>query len=229
MAVSSPPTPRKLSYLKDNLGSNSMDTCIHTNHYPDRTEPTDVSAVIDDKFLSINLGRNNSNGTIGVQSGYTTSTGQSSINLRNINITEAGTVVVRATSNYPVTVVGWYTATTGGTELVAGNGGTTLDISFTSTTFTSNTVAYARFSSGASVNAIDLQYGTNSTQACSNSANNYYTTGDASSWYNSAHDLYSNSAGTTLASSGWYSDGTTVAYWNGSAFSSQGACGEGEV
>ena len=229
MAVSSPPTPRKLSYLKDNLGSSSMNTCIHTNHYPNRTAPTAVSAVVSDKFLSINLGRNNSNGTIGVQSGYTTSTGQSSINLRNINITEAGTVVVRAASSYPVTIDGWYTATSGGTQLVAGGNVTQLDISFTATTFTSNTVAYARFSSGASVNSIDLSYGGTSEQACAESPITFYTTGNASTWYQASHDLYSNSGGSTPALSGWYSDQTTVAYWNGSTFSSQVLCSGGAL
>lgn len=229
MAVSSPPTPRKLSYLKDNLGSSSMNTCLHTNMYPPASPPTNVNSYVGDKFLSINLGRNNSNGTIGVQSGYTTSTGQSSINLRNINITEAGTVVVRAVSNYPVTIDGWYTATSGGIQLVAGGGVTTLDISFTATTFTSNTVAYARFSSGASVTAIDLSYGSTSSQACAASPYTYYSTGNAATWFNSANDLYSNSAGTTLAPVGYYSDSTSVAYWNGSSFSSQSLCAGGDI
>lgn len=220
-----------LGFLKDHLGSNSMNTCIHTNHYPSRSAPTDVSAIVNDKFFSINLGRNNSNGTIGVHSGYTTSTGQASINLRNINITENGNITVRAVSSYPITIDGWYTATTGGTQLVAGGNVTSLDITFTATTFTSNTVAYARFSSGVSVSAIDLGYSSNnSAQACAASPAAYYTTGNAGNWYLN-NDLYSDSNGTTIASSGYYSDETNVAYWNSStrSFSSVSLCEGGDV
>ena len=219
-----------LGFLKDHLGSSSMNTCIHTNHYPSRSAPTNVSAIVNDKFFSINLGRNNSNGTIGVHSGYTTSTGQSAISLRNINITENGNITVRAVSSYPVTIDGWYTATTGGTQLVAGGNVTTLDITFTATTFTSNTVAYARFSSGVSVSAIDLGYGSTSAQACAASANGYYTTGDASNWYLN-NDLYTDSNGTNIASSGYYSDEEKVAYWNSStrSFSSVSLCSGGDL
>lgn len=204
-----------LSFLTGNntLGSTSMNTAVHTNHYPSRTAPTNLSAVVNDKFLKIDLSTAGS-GTIGVQSGYTTSTGQSSINLQYINITEAGSVVVRATATYPNVVTGWYTAASGGSQLVAGNGGSTLDITFTSTTFTANTVAYARFGFSGTLTSVSLGTGASAATACSAGTSTYYSLGNSSTW--SENYLYTNSTGTNEATSGvYYSDGTQSALYNG--------------
>lgn len=42
-------------------------------------------------------------------------------------------------------------------------------------------------------------------------------------WF-TASALYANSDGSTLASSGYYSDGATWRFWNGVAFTSDGIC-----
>ena len=205
------------------LGSTSMNTAVHSNHYPSRSTPTNLSAVVNDKFLKIDLYAGDGGGEggkIGVISGYTTSTNQNSINLRYINITEAGSVVVRATATYPRIVQGWYDNDSGGSQLVAGNGTSTLDITLTPTTFTTNTEAYARFSFSANLTAVALSAGSTPGVACGAAQNTYYSTGTSSTWF--TNHLYTNSSGTTEATTGqYYSDGGNVARYDGNGSWSQ--------
>lgn len=67
-----------------------------------------------------------------------------------------------------------------------------------------------------------------STDACTNHANMVYVT----RWLDnpdflSASKLWTNSAGTTNAGAGYYSDGGSWRYWNGLSFTSSGLCGGG--
>lgn len=76
--------------------------------------------------------------------------------------------------------------------------------------------------------AIKLGTGGSDTQACQTydptfSQTFYINVPD----FNLADDLWTNSAGTITAASGWYADGTFVRFWNGSVFTTNGFCGGG--
>jgi hypothetical protein len=67
-----------------------------------------------------------------------------------------------------------------------------------------------------------LSSGNTSNNACSEFNQTWYT--DTSDWIR-ATKIWTNSSGTFLAFSGWYSDGGFARYWNGSSFTSQTYCG----
>ena len=81
-------------------------------------------------------------------------------------------------------------------------------------------------SSGQTTYSVQVGTGSSSSSACGYAITNpstYYLTG--SSNLSSATGIYTNSAGTTQAPSGYYSDGSIYRYWNGSTFTgSTGNC-----
>lgn len=78
---------------------------------------------------------------------------------------------------------------------------------------------------GIDTDSVTVGFGTNQTSACSAFTSNwtikYIPEGET---FASASGIYDNSAGTVPASPGYYSDGSTVRYWNGSTFTSSGLC-----
>lgn len=218
----------KLGTLTTALGSSNMVSAI-SNHYPSRTTPLAMSAIVTDTF--VNFGANtssggNSSGTIGVVSGFTASSGLSSLSVNYCNITEAGNITLRAIATYPHHVAGWYSATNGGgTELVGGgSGNSTLDIVIDGTSAAVYNNFYAHFgAAAASFTSISLSYGTTAAQSCNLNAITYYTAGTTNTW--DSNFLYANSAGTMNAPAQYYSDGLKTAYYNGSgSWSQHGAC-----
>ena len=219
--------------IKLRLGASSMNTCLHTNVIPAFSAPTNLSEIIGDKILEVDIRTSGASGTVGVQSGYSGPTGQTSFDIQYINLTHLGSnVVVRASATYPNYVAGWYNGNNGtGTQLVAGGSSySTLDITFSTAanTIALQTIVYAHFGApSVSWTAVDLGYGSSETAACSDylsSPDTYYTNGSNANDWRTDDDLATNSDGSTAAPSGYYSDGTSVAYWNGSAFSGDALC-----
>lgn len=114
----------------------SMNTTFD-NLTPADSAPHQLSELRNNAFLYgdvyLSLGAS-ATGYVEVTSPYITIQYTSTFALRNVNFASHGSVTLRATASYPNYVMGWYSAANGGgTELVAGGGGTTsLDITLTS-------------------------------------------------------------------------------------------------
>ena len=76
---------------------------------------------------------------------------------------------------------------------------------------------------GVATDPVSLGFGSTSALACAASPSTYYIPDGQT--FLSATALYSNSNGTTFATSGFYSDGTEWRQWNGSSFTFSGLCG----
>lgn len=82
--------------------------------------------------------------------------------------------------------------------------------------------------SGVTYHSHSFNKSTSSTSACSGSGSSVTVySNSSSSPISSNNAIYSNTALTISAPSGWYSDGTDVGYWDGSGWSNQGLCGFG--
>lgn len=220
------------SGIKARLGASSMNTCLHTNCNPAFSAPTNLSEVIGDTILEVDIRTSGASGTVGVHSGYSGPTGQTSFDIQYINLTHLGSnVVVRASATYPNYVAGWYNGNNGtGTQLVAGGSSySTLDITFSTAAnmIGLQTTVYAHFGApSVSWTAVTLGQGSTAGEACTDyntSPSTFYTNGNANDW-RTDDDLATNSTGTNAAPTAYYSDGTSVAYWNGSSFSSDSLC-----
>lgn len=224
MAITTP--NGNLVSFKSAMGNTpSMNTALHTRHYPSKTAPTDLDTVVNDTFLNMQVytsAAGSASGTIGVVSGFTSQTGQSSIGVNYVNLSEnGGTVVLRASATYPHYVLGWYTGINGsGTQLVSGGSSTTtLDITLNSSS-TQSTI-YAHFGA-ASLTAKSLSTGGTSTIACGAGTSTYYY--NSSLWNNGF--LYTDSAGNNEAPGAWYSDGSFVSLYQGNGtWTSHTTCG----
>ena len=79
------------------------------------------------------------------------------------------------------------------------------------------------------VTASSLKYSTSRFAVCNNSSGTYYINTSSSTRFDLATLIWSNSAGTNLATAGWYSNGTIRKNWNGSAFTGTENCSGGTV
>lgn len=81
------------------------------------------------------------------------------------------------------------------------------------------------WSCGVPVDSISLGFSGTDSGACSDFSSNpsdYYLNGGST--FSSATEIYINSSGTTLADTGYYSDGNRVRFWDGSEFTSSAFC-----
>jgi len=118
--------------------------------------------------------------------------------------------------------VSWTVAANNG---AARSGSITLYAGSTQTT-TLDTLSWTQAAGSTSYHTHDLTRASSSTNAC----NEIGTSVDVYS--NSGNDpiannnqIYSDTALTTGATAGWYSNGFSVGYWSGSAWSNSGLCG----
>jgi len=79
------------------------------------------------------------------------------------------------------------------------------------------------------VTASSLKYSTSRFAVCNNSSGTYYINTSSSTRFDLATLIWSNAAGTNLATAGWYSNGTIRKQWNGSAFTGTDNCSGGTV
>ena len=103
----------------------------------------------------------------------------------------------------------------------------TITVTQTTTGQTVDLVVNQAANPGIATDAKTLGTDTTETGACDeyglgNTSTYYVPTGES---FQSATGLYTNSAGTISATSGYYSDGLYSRYWNGSTFTSTAACG----
>ena len=75
------------------------------------------------------------------------------------------------------------------------------------------------------VTAASIKYASFQGSACTATSSTYYINTTSSTRFDLATIIWSNSAGTTFANAGWYSNGTIRRYWNGSAFTTTVNCG----
>lgn len=134
-----------LSFLTSNsrLGSTSMNTAVHTNHYPSRSAPTAMSAVVNDTYFRIDAYVESGAGTFKVLSGYTLLNNQTSLSIDHVNMTENGSITLRAVATYPNNVLHWSDGNGG--IFVNGNGTSNLDITFNASNFSGATEVYCTF------------------------------------------------------------------------------------
>lgn len=111
---------------------------------------------------------------------------------------------------------------------VASNGGSlqrTGTITFTRGSYSVTCTVVQAGSSGVATTAVSLGNGTSNTLACDD-----FTTAPSTFYipqgetFGTATALYLNSSGTTLAASGWYSDGSLAREWNGNTFITDTSC-----
>ena len=199
--------------------------CIPTNTVFPTSNNYKISDLLDEKILYGNVYRDGAAGSVRVQSGYLQGAAQS-FALKNNLFSQTATITIRVTATYPNYVAGWYTATNkGGTQLAAGGSSTTqLDLNLTSTTHTSVTNFYGYIEQGATYTALSgMGTDSSSAQNACDEANcgttvTVYTDGNSTNWWNDGKHLAATSNGSTPATQGYWSDGTRVRYWSGTAF-----------
>lgn len=220
--------------IVNKLESTSLETCfdrVIPSNNPSTGNPISVANFISNAILLdtiVNSSTATGGGGTYTISGYTGApSGAQSIGTSNhmkyidMGAGSQGNITITATATYPHHVLGFYTSTGGGgTQLVAG-GTSTTSLSLTqSSTFPSVSNIWAHFgaSSSSSANLVFMGTGANAATACNSSTYMYYTAGSASTVISNTQPLYTNSAGTTHASAGWYSsgDGYDAGYYNGS-------------
>tara|TARA_B110000977_G_scaffold179023_1_gene237224 strand:+ start:806 stop:1531 length:726 start_codon:yes stop_codon:yes gene_type:complete len=228
--------------IVNKLESTSLETCfdrVIPSNNPSTGNPISVLSFINNAILLdtvVNSSTATGGGGTYTISGYTGApSGAQSIGTSNhmkyidMGAGSQGNITITATATYPHHVLGFYTATGGGgTQLVAG-GTSTTSLSLTqssSSPSVSNIWAHFGASSSSSANLVYMSTGSNGATACNSSTSMYYTDGSASTVITNTQPLYTNSAGTTHASAGWYSDGgDDYGYYNGSgSWSSTAAC-----
>lgn len=229
--------------ITNKLESNSLRTCFNRvipDNDPSPSNPISVASFITNAILLDTIVNSSANGTAGgtyTISGYTGApSGAQSLGTSNhmkyidMGAGSQGNITISATATYPHHILGFYTATGGGgSQLVAG-GTSTTTLSLTQTsTFPSANNIWVHFgeSSASSANEVSLGTGNNAAVACTANPGTYWTDGSAGTVISNSQPIYTNSAGTTHASAGWYSsnDGSDAGYYNGSgAWSSTQLC-----
>lgn len=211
------------------LESNSLETCfdrVIPDNDPSPSNPISVYDFIQNAILLDTVvnssAAGNSGGTYTISGYQGAPSGAQSLGTSNhmkyINMGAGsqGNITITATATYPHYVAGFYTATGGGgTQLVAGSSSTTtLTLTQTSTSPSVNNI-WVHFGSGTpTLNAVNLSFGSTSAVACEPGTTTFYTSGTSNTF--DENHLYSNSSGTTDATSGrWYSNGIKAAYYNG--------------
>lgn len=220
------------------LESTSLETCfdrVIPDNDPSPSNPISVSsfianAILLDTVVNSSAG-GNSGGTYTISGYQGAPSGAQSLGTSNhmkyINMGAGsqGNITITATATYPHFVAGFYTATGGGgTPLVVGSPSTTsLTLTQTSTSPSVSNI-WVHFSSGTpTISHIALYPGSTAAAACIADSVSYYTTGHDDNWQ--GYHLYANSSGTTDAATGWYSDDTYTAYYNGNgSWSNHGQC-----
>ena len=224
--------------ITDKLESNSLETCfdrVIPDNDPSPSNPISVGDFIANAILLDTVvnssAASNSGGTYTISGYQGAPSGAQSLGTSNhmkyINMGAGsqGNITITATATYPHYVAGFYTATGGGgTQLVAGSSSTTtLTLTQTSTSPSVSNI-WVHFGSGTpTLQNTALGYGSTSAAACTAGSLGYYTSGTDETW--DSNHLYTNSSGTTDAATGWYSDDTEVAYYNGNGnWSNHGQC-----
>jgi len=211
------------SSMVSRLGSTSISTCI-SNEKPNRSGAVSLSSLAGDSIGNINVRTSfgtSAQGSFSVSSPYSVSN-QSSYDVTYFNRTDGGALTATATATYPDYVEGWYSGNNGGgIQIVAGSTSTTsLSINLSSNMPFYGTV-YAHFgdahASGYTI--VNLATAATVAAACNGNSSIYYTNGSAGTYLQRA--LFTNSAGTTHASAGYYSNDFDVGYYNGSGGWSQ--------
>lgn len=220
------------------LESNSLETCfdrVIPDNDPSPSNPISVAdfianAILLDTVVNSSAG-GNSGGTYtitgyqGAPSGAQSLGTSNHMKYINMGAGSQGNITITATATYPHYVAGFYTATGGGgTQLVAGSSSTTtLTLTQTSTTPSVNNIWVHFGSSTPTLSNTALGYGSTSAIACGAGSQGYYTAGNDDTW--DANHLYEDDLGTTDAATGWYSNDTKVAYYNGNGnWSDHGVC-----
>ena len=104
-------------------------------------------------------------------------------------------------------------------------------VSYFHPTYAGNITALSQISSSCQyrgyphiVTAASIRYASFQGSACTAQPSTYYINTTSSTRFDLATIIWSNSAGTTFANAGWYSNGTIRRYWNGSAFTTTVNC-----
>ena len=114
----------------------------------------------------------------------------------------------------------------GFTATISANTGSVRTGTITVTSNGESVTATITQSAGVSISSVQLGKNTTAQGACDSYVNNFRTTyyiPSGSSFHN-ATQLFSNSGGTTNATSGWYSNGDITRNWNGSSFTATDLC-----